>query len=427
MITINQLNDLAFQRKLLLLEVFAVFLLWGGAALGESSDPDVVARAEKCGSHMYFLKDNSVQPDEYADGPGPKARFLRPQGIAIDAQGMLYIADNGNFAIRRITPAGIVTTLAGTPGRQGCSDGKGSQASFYRVNSIAVDKEGALFALDASTNKIRRVSSSGQVNTLKIREAPPTFDGKSVPMSIENSTPMGIAIDSSYIYVTLPNAVLRITQDGSQEVLAGSPKSYGAYAPERQDQEGRRDGKGGAARFGSAHGIAVDSKGTVYVTDGVIKSILPHGDVNTFAGVEYDFSISQNSSIDGDAHTSRFFVPEGVAVDRNGNLYVADRRNSTIRKVSPDGWVTTLAGTPGKAGSQDGTGTEARFVSPTAITVDGDGNLYVADSMDNTIRKVTASGVVTTIAGLSSFRQGIREAAQDQSKMRAKPNAEGNR
>jgi sugar lactone lactonase YvrE len=388
-------------------------------------DPAVMARAKFCGSHRYSNADNPVQGDHFADGDGIEARFLYPLGIAIDARGILYVADTGNRVVRRIAPNGTVTTLAGTPGRQGCSDGAGLQASFYEVRSIAVDNDGTVLVPDAGTNKIRKITRAGQVSTLVVRgEAPPAGTSTATtaatatataaegsPMGIEYNTPMGIAVDgSSDIYVTLANAVLKILPNGTERVLAGSPMGHPWGTNAWNDQTANRDGNGTAARLNSAYGIAVDSQGTAYVTDnnmGVIKSIAQNGEVKTFAGVVYDHAFPQNSSQDGNAGEARFFVPEGVAVDRSGTVYVADRRNSTIRKITPAGVVSTLAGAPREVGSQDGTGSAARFVSPSALTVDADGNLYVADSSDNTIRKVTPAGVVTTIAGRSAYRERI--------------------
>jgi sugar lactone lactonase YvrE len=414
-------NNPSFPRSLLLLEVLGTLLTWSSSAFcadsAAPSDPAVIARAKQCGSHAYMNSDNAVQADRYADGTGAEARFFHPQGVAVDVQGILYVADSGNQVVRRIAPNGTVTTLAGTPGSQGCSDGVGPRASFYGVNSIAVDKAGTLYVPDAGTNKIRRISPNGQVSTLEVREtaAPAALDGNGPRMSIDISTPMGIAVDtSSNLYVTLTNAVMKISPNGTEAVFAGSPVAHAWNTPEYQDQTSNRDGIGTAARFNSAYGIAVDSVGTVYVTDnnlGVLKSIAPNGDVKIFAGAAYDHAFPQNSSLDGAARKARFFVPEGVAVDRNGVVYVADRRNCTIRKITPDGMVSTLAGAPRTVGSQDGIGAAARFVSPSAIAVDGHGNLYVADSRDNTIRKVTSNGVVTTLAGLSSYRERMKVTA----------------
>lgn len=379
------------------------------------ADPVVVARAKECGSHLYANNDSPAGVDHFADGAGAAARFLYPLGIAIDAHGTLYVADTGNRVVRRISPEGVVITLAGTPGRQGCSDGAGLRASFYEVRSIAVDNDGTVLVPDAGTNRIRRITPTGLVSTLPDQEEAPIAGTIDTRMLLKNHTPMGIAVDgASDIYISLSNTIFKIAPNGSATVLAGSATAHSFGTKEWADQTANRDGMGSAARFNSAYGITVDSQGTLYVTDsnvGVIKSIEPSGEVKTFAGAAYDHAFPQRTSIDGIADQARFFVPEGIAVDRTGTVYVADRRNSTIRKITPAGVVSTLAGAPRQAGSQDGVGSAARFVSPTALTVDQSGNLYVADSGDNTIRKVTPEGVVTTVAGVSAYREHVKAAS----------------
>jgi sugar lactone lactonase YvrE len=376
------------------------------------ADPVVVARAKSCGSHQYANNDRPARGDYFADGQGSQARFLYPLGIAIDAHGTLYVADTGNRVVRRIAPDGTVTTLAGTPGRQGCSDGTGLQASFYEVRSIAVTNDATLLVPDAGTNTIRRITPTGQVSTLADQQEAPPAGALDTRILLKNNTPMGIAVDgSSAIYISLSNTIYKISPNSGATVLAGSATAQPFGTKEWVDQTANRNGMGATARFNSAYGITVDPQGTVYVTDsslGVIKSIAPSGEVKTFAGVVYDHAFPQQTSIDGAAGQARFFVPEGIAVDGAGTVYVADRRNSTIRKITRAGLVSTLAGAPRQAGSQDGAGSAARFVSPTAVTADADGDLYVADSGDNTIRKVTADGVVTTVAGVSAYRERVK-------------------
>jgi sugar lactone lactonase YvrE len=397
------------------ISVLCAFLALSSDALCASAavpaDPAVVARAKECGSHQYANNDSPAGGDHFADGIGAEARFLYPLGIAIDANGFLYVADTGNRVIRKIAADGTVTTLAGTPGRQGCSNGSGLQASFYEARSIAVDNDGTLLVPDSGTDRIRRITPAGRVSTLQNPRQVPVAGTAGAQILLESNTPHGIAVDSSSaIYISLSNTILRLSPDGEAAVLAGSATTHAWGTKEWADQTANRNGMGSTARFNWAYGITVDSKGTVYVTDsnlGVIKSIAPNGEVKTFAGAAYDLAFPQRTSIDGPASQARFFVPEGIAVDRTGTVYVADRRNSTIRKITPTGIVSTLAGAPREPGSQDGAGSAARFVSPTAVTVDANGNLYVADSIDNTIRKITADGVVTTVAGISAYREHI--------------------
>src|SRR5207302_192934 len=162
---------------------------------------------------------------------------------------------------------------------------------------------------------------------------------------------------------------------------------------------GSADGTGGAARFNSPAGVTVDSAGNTYVADTVnstIRKITPAGIVTTFAGLA-----GNTGSANGTGSTARFNFPSGVAVDRagTGNIYVGDTSNFTIRQITPADVVTTLAGSPGVRGGANGTGSAATFYLPVGITVDSAGNIYVADQDVCTIRKIAPGGVVSTFAG----------------------------
>ncbi len=158
---------------------------------------------------------------------------------------------------------------------------------------------------------------------------------------------------------------------------------------------GYLDGTGTAAKFSYPDGIAIDSAGNLYVADrgnSVIRKITAAGVVTTFAGS------GAQGTLDGTGTAAQFYYPEGIAIDNSNNLYVTDRGNNEIRKITSAGVVTTIAGST-TAGSLDGTGTAAQFNAPYGITVDSAGNLYVVDNGNNEIRKVTSTGVVTTLAG----------------------------
>jgi hypothetical protein len=273
-----------------------------------------------------------------ANGIGATAQFYQPGGVTVDGSGNLYVADTENQTIREITPGGVVTTLAGTPRVTGTSDGTGSAAQFSYPEAIAVDRSGNLYVADTENQTIREIAPGGVVTT-----------------------------------------------------LAGTPGVTGTS-----------DGTGSAAQFYYPAGVAVDGSGNVYVADTnnqTIREIAPGGVVTTLAGTP-----GATGTSDGTGSAAQFNYPFGITVDGSGNLYVADYCNDTIREIAPGGVVTTLAGTPGVIGTADGTGSAAQFNYPMGVTVDGSGNLYVADTINNTIREIATGGVVTTIGGSAGAR-----------------------
>jgi len=274
-----------------------------------------------------------------ADGTGSAARFNSPSGVVVDSAGNVFVGDSS--CIRKVTPDGVVTTLAGLAGTGGHADGTGSAARFNIATGVAVDSAGNVFVADTDNSTIREVTPEGVVTT-----------------------------------------------------LAGVWGGYGC-----------EDGTGSAASFAWPYGVAVDSAGNVYVAAAncsTIREVTPMGVVTTLAG-----QAGRVGSADGTGTNALFHSPYGVAVDGTGNLYVADTVNNTIRKVTPFGtnWVvTTMAGLAQVSGSVDGTGSAARFNEPFGVAVDGRGNVFVADTGNNTIRMVTPGGVVTTLAGLTGTR-----------------------
>lgn len=321
-----------------------------------------------------------------ADGTGAAARFSFPNGVATDSADNVYVGDAGNYTIRKITPAGAVTTLAGSAGNFGDADGTGAGASFFNPTGVATDSAGNIFVADGSSSKIRKVTPAGVVTTL----AGPTLafgsaDGTGAEARF--SAPQGVAADSAgNVYVADSSSTIRkITPAGVVSTLAGTPGVSGSA-----------DGTGAAAEFAGLRGIATDGAGNVYVADSAhtIRKITPAGVVTTLAGTAGVFG-----SADGTGPTASFGAPSGVATDSAGNIYVADTNNHTIRMITPAGVVTTFAGTAGSSGSADGTGTAARFFSPSGVATDGSDNVYVADNFNLSVRKITPAGVVTTLAG----------------------------
>ena len=269
------------------------------------------------------------------------------------------------------SPTAMVTTLAGLYPYSGSTDGTGAQARFTQPMGVAVDGSGNVYVADTGNFVFRKVGPTGSVVTI----AAPAYVGQALKLALDGG---------GGIYYTDNKTICRVTSSGVITTLAGSPGVSGSA-----------DGTGAAARFTKLMGVAADRFGNVYVTDNnTIRKITATGVVTTLAG-----SPGVSGSVDGTGAGAHFYNPWDLCVDSFENVYVVDTDNNTIRKVTPGGVVSTLAGTPGVIGSADGTGATAQFNSPRGVAVDQSGNIYVADTVNSTIRKVTAAGVVTTYAG----------------------------
>jgi uncharacterized repeat protein (TIGR01451 family) len=323
-----------------------------------------------------------------ADGTGSAAQFWQPWGIAVDSAGNVYVADQGNSTIRKITPAGVVTTIAGAAGVFGSADGTGSAARFNAPDGIAVDSAGNLYVADTGNQTIRKITSAGVVTTLAgTAGIAGSTDGTGSAARFYMPYALTVAGTTLYVADTFNSTIRKVTSAGVVTTFAGAPGGFGNV-----------NGTGSAARFNNPYGVAATSTGTIYVADArnmVIRKITPTRAVTTFAGSATTDGGGIGSS-DGTGRTARFYYPNGVAVTGT-TVYVADTFNSTIRKVTSGGVVTTFAGTAGVFGSADGT--SAQFHYPYGIAADKAGNVYVADTSNSTIRKITSAGVVTTLAG----------------------------
>ena len=386
------------------------------------------------------------------DGTGAAALFRKPRGIAVDSNGNVYVADTLNETIRKITSAGVVTTLASTAGQGGSTDGTGAAAAFNGPWGLAVDASGNVYVADTNNDTIRKVTATGVVTTIAGSAGQEGY-GNGSGSAARFAGPEGLALNPStgaIMVVDTYNAALRqvttagvvttVVQGAFAQAMADAVDNQGnTYVSDSLSNLiykvsssgtvttyvgsshvlGTTNGSLATATFYSPAGLALDSAGDLFVADsgdsqsgggthygvqgGValfdqyqgsdIREITAAGQVSTLAG-----SIAQTGSGNGTAAAARFFGPYGMAFDPSGNAYVADSQNDTIRKLA-GGAVSTFAGTPGNYAEADGVGSAASFGTPSAMAADASGNLYVTDTGLGTVRKISTAGSVSTLAG----------------------------
>lgn len=322
-----------------------------------------------------------------ANGMGTAAQFSNPADVVCDASGNIYVADQSSNSIRKITPAGLVTTLAGGGGPNwngsGNIDGTGTAAAFSYPVGLGIDASGNIYVADQGNHTIRKVTSAGVVTTVAGSGSYGVANGTGTAASFYS--PSDVAVDASgNIYVADQNnyAIRKITSAGVVTTLAGGGIS------------GYQDGTSSSASFSTLTSLVLDASGDLYVVDqgnGRIRKVTTAGVVTTFAGSgNYSSSI-----INGTGTSANIYYPKGIGVDASGNFYVTSTYNHNIRKITSGAVVTLFAGTNSSTGGMpasytpvDGVGTAATFVYPSGITVDpSSGFIYVTEG-SQTIRKI---------------------------------------
>lgn len=319
----------------------------------------------------------SEQPGS-ADGQGTAARFNHPQGIELDPSGNLFVADTGNHTIRKITPAGQVTRVAGVTGQSWSAAAPNAGDLLFEPTDLALDAQGNLFVADSRTHTIRKIAPNGATQVLAGEPGSPgSADG--LGREARFNRPTGIAIDpDGVLYVAdRGNSILRLVRaDGLVRTFAGSAGIATV-----------RDDLGGAERFADPSAIAVDGVLQHYVAEldsHVLRTTLflpPIGLIaSTLAG-------SPTEAGTADGPQGRLLAPGGVVVEGPGRLLVTDYAAQTLRRVTAQGVLLTLAGAPGQRGGTDGPASRARFSGPTGIAVDAAGRIFIADTDGSTIRR----------------------------------------
>ena len=331
-------------------------------------------------------------PGSSGDGGPATNAPCTPAGIALDGAGNVYIADRASNCVRKINTSGIISKVAGNGVVGFTGDGVAATATALSAPSaVAVDGAGNIYIADAGNSRIRKVNTSGIITTVAGMGAS-TFGGDggaATDAALHN--PTGIALDAAgniYIADELNARIRKINTSGIISTIAGDG-TFGF---------GGDGGAATAAEFYQPYGVAVDASGNVFVADQVnnrLRKINTSGIITTVGG-------SAGGGFTGDAGpatAARLSMPSAVAVDATGNMFIADQNNNRIRRINPAGMINTVAGN-GIAGHGDGgPATAAQLSNPNDVTFDAIGNVYICDVADNVIRKVNPAGIITTIAG----------------------------
>lgn len=326
-------------------------------------------------------------------GSASAAKLFFPEGIALDGMGDLFVADTGNLRIRRIDQDGKITTIAGTRSIGFNPAARATQANLFWPEGITVDRQGNLFVADTFDRLVRRITPKGTISTVAGRETQNVShisfsgDGGSATRA-ELSFPTGLAVDSAgnlFIADTENHRIRKVSLDGNIATIAGT----GAAG---------FSGDGGSAitaKLNAPRGLALDSVGNLFIADAAnhrVRKVAADGTITTVAGT----SLKGFSGDDGAATTAQLNQPLGVAADSQGNLFILDSLNYRVRRVAPDGTITTVFGT----GTEGGGGAPSlpRYY-PAGVAVDRAGNLLIADSFNQRIWKVSGMAAPGLLAG----------------------------
>ena len=339
-------------------------------------------------------------------GAATAAKFFEPHGMALDSAGNLYIADRNNQRIRKVSATGVVTTVAGTGTLGAGGDGgPATAAQLNRPEDVAVDSSGNLYIADTFNYRIRKVDSSGNISTVAGTGTSGFSGDGAAATAAKLNRPRGVALDAAgnlHIIDTYNSRIRKVNASGNISTVAGGGLTLGD------------GGLATAAKLNWPQDAALDGAGNLYIADRgnrrIRKVDVSTRNISTVAG-------SGTSGYGGDggpatATAAKLNQPFSVAVDSSGNLYIADRLNQRIRKVSATGTITTVAGT-GTAGygGDGGAAAMAQLNDPRGVAVDGAGNVYIADTFNHLIRKVSAAGTIAAAAGTDNVGDGGAAAA----------------
>ncbi|MFI7292020.1 RICIN domain-containing protein [Streptomyces anulatus] len=345
------------------------------------------------------------------------AQLKLPYGIAVDSTGTLYFSDYSNHRVRRVTTDGKISTVAGT-GSAGYG-GDGGPAATAQLNcprEVAVDSAGTVYVADAANNRIRKITTDGKISTVAGTGAAGSGGDNGPAASAQLNKPFGVAVDSTgalYIAEFGSHRIRRVTADGKITTFAGTGVAG----------SGGDGGPAGSAQLNTPYAVVMDRDDAVYIADSGnhrVRKVGSDGKISTVAGT----GAAGFGGDDGPATAAKLNKPYGIVLDTTGTLYISEYANHRVRRVAVDGKISTVAGTGAAAfGGDDGPAAAAKLNSPFGLAVDCVDTLYIADHLNNRIRKIASermaglpeSGTVVSWANVRSrLRMGVlRESLKD--------------
>ena len=320
-------------------------------------------------------------------GPADSSALAGPEGVAVDAHGDLFIADFLNNVVEKVTPAGRLSVVAGNGARRPGAPGPATGSELERPSGVAVDSHGDLFIADLADNVVEKVTPAGRLSVV-------AGDGKlglATPgpaISSDLSYPTGVAVDA--------HGDLFISDEGFSVVEEVNPAGRLSVVAGIADQSGRpTPGPATRSDLGNVHGVAVDAVGNLFIADGsgVVEKVNPAGRLSVVAG---DFRAGQPTP--GPA-TRSGLGPSGVAVDAHGDLFIADSSNNVVEEVNPAGRLSVVAGDGRRGPPTPGPADTSRLDDPLSVAVDAQGDLFIADQGNNVVEEVTPAGRLSVVAG----------------------------